>query len=124
VVVKVVTILPYGKILIDGSGKPLYALSGTCTGTCASAWLALTVSAGTKPSGGAGVTGTLSAVKQADGKYQVTYNGSALYTFVQDSSDHVTGQDVAGFSVVKVSESATSAGSATTTTSSKSSGGY
>ncbi len=121
-VVKVVAISPYGQVLIDGGGKPLYTLSGSCTGACATAWPALTVPAGTKPTGGAGVTGTLSAVKQVDGKYQMTYNGSPLYTFVQDSSDHVTGQGVAGFSVVKVSGSSTPAGSAPTTTSGN--GGY
>ena len=117
-VVKVVTVPTYGAILTDSSGKPLYTLSGSCTGSCASAWPALTVPASTKPTGGTGVTGTLRAVKQADGSYQVTYNGSPLYTFVQDSSDHVTGQGVAGFSVVKVSGSATPAGSTTTTSSS------
>ncbi len=122
VVVKVVTISPYGQILVDSSGKPLYTLSGACTGTCTSAWPALTVSAGVKPTGGAGVKGTLSAVKQADGKYQVTYNGSPLYTFVQDSPDHVTGQGIAGFSVAKISGSATPTGSSTTTTSTKSNG--
>jgi predicted lipoprotein with Yx(FWY)xxD motif len=123
-VVKVVTISPYGQTLVDSSAKPLYTLIGSCTGACASAWPALTVPAGTKPTGGAGVTGTLSAVKQADGKYQVTYNGSPLYTFVQDSPDHVTGQGVAGFSVVKVSGSSSPTGSATTTTSGKSSSSY
>jgi len=116
-VVKVVTVPTYGAILTDSSGKPLYTLSGSCTGSCASAWPALTVSASTKPTGGTGVTGTLKAVKQADGSYQVTYNGSPLYTFVQDTSDHVTGQGVAGFSVVKVSGSATPTGSTTSTTS-------
>ena len=116
-VVKVATVPTYGAILTDSGGKPLYTLSGTCTGSCAAAWPALTVSTSTKPTGGTGVTGTLSTVKQADGSNQVTYNGSPVYTFVQDSSGHVTGQGVAGFSVVKVSASATAAGSTTTTTS-------
>jgi predicted lipoprotein with Yx(FWY)xxD motif len=116
-VVKVATVPTYGVILTDSSGKPLYTLSGTCTGSCAAAWPALTVPASTKPTGGTGVTGRLSTVKEADGSTQVTYNGSPVYTFVQDSSDHVTGQGVAGFSVVKVSASATAAGSTTSTTS-------
>jgi predicted lipoprotein with Yx(FWY)xxD motif len=116
--VKVVTVPTYGAILTDSNGKPLYTLSGSCTGSCASAWPALTVPASTKPTGGTGVTGTLRAVKQADGSYQVTYKGSPLYTFVQDSSDHVTGQGVAGFSVVKVSGSSTPTRSTTSTTSS------
>ncbi len=115
-VVKVMTVPTYGAILTDSSGKPLYTLSGTCTGSCASAWPALTVPASTKPTG-TGVSGTLSTVKQADGSYQVTYNGSPVYTFVQDSSGHVTGEGVAGFSVVKVSGSATPTDSTTSTTS-------
>ena len=116
-VVKVATVPTYGAILTNSNGMPLYTLSGSCTGSCAAAWPALTVPASTKPTG-TGVTGTLSAAKQADGSYQVTYNGSPLYTFVQDSSDHVTGQGVAGFSVVKISGSATPTGSTTSTTSS------
>jgi predicted lipoprotein with Yx(FWY)xxD motif len=111
----VVTVPTYGAILTDSSGMPLYTLSGTCTGSCASAWPALTVPASTRPTGGSGVTGTLRAVKQADGSYQVTYNGSPLYTFVQDSSDHVTGQGVSGFSVAKVSGSTAATGPTSTT---------
>jgi predicted lipoprotein with Yx(FWY)xxD motif len=108
------SVTTYGNILTDSSGMPLYTLNGSCTGSCASAWPALTVPAGAVPSGGAGVTGTLKAAKQADGTYQVTYNGSPLYTFVQDSPGQVTGQGVAGFTVVKVSGSAS--GSTTNTT--------
>lgn len=114
-VVKVMTVPTYGAILTNSNGMPLYTLSGSCTGSCASAWPALTVPASTKPTG-TGVTGTLSAAKQADGSYDVTYNGSPLYTFVEDSAGHVTGQGVAGFSVVKVSGSATPTASTTTTT--------
>jgi predicted lipoprotein with Yx(FWY)xxD motif len=116
-VVKVMTVPTYGAILTNSNGMPLYTLSGSCTGSCASAWPALTVPASTKPIG-TGVTGTLSAAKQADGSYDVTYNGSPLYSFVEDSAGHVTGQGVAGFSVAKVSGSATPTGSTTTTTSS------
>ena len=122
-IVKVVTVPKYGAILTDSSGKPLYTLSGSCTGSCAAAWPALTVPTDAKPTGGTGVTGTLNAVKQADGSFQVTYNGSPVYTFVQDSSGQVTGQGVAGFSVVKVSGSATPTGATSPPTTAKS-GGY
>jgi predicted lipoprotein with Yx(FWY)xxD motif len=116
-VVKVMTVSTYGHILTDSNGKPLYTLSGSCVGGCTSLWPALTVPTGTMPTGAAGVTGTLGAVRQADGTYQVTYNGSALYTFVSDSSGQVTGQGVSGFSVVKLSGSSGSTGSTTSTTS-------
>lgn len=114
-VVKVVSVPTYGSILTDSSGKPLYTLSGTCTGSCASAWPALTVPSGTNLAGASGAAGTLSTMQEPDGTEQVTYNGSPLYTFVQDSSDHVTGQGVAGFSVVKVSHTANPASSTSTT---------
>ena len=111
-VIKTVTVPTYGLILVDSGGMPLYTLSGSCTGGCASAWPALTVPASTKPAEVAGVTGAIGVAKQTNGTYQVTYKGSPLYTFVQDSSGHITGQGIAGFSVVSVSGSA---GSSTTT---------
>ena len=114
-VVKAVTVPTYGLVLTSSSGMPLYTLSGSCTGSCASAWPALTVPAGTKPALVAGVTGAIGVVKQANGTYQVTYKGSPLYTFVQDSSGHVTGQGIAGFSVVRVSGSAGSNATSSTT---------
>jgi predicted lipoprotein with Yx(FWY)xxD motif len=114
-VVRAVTVPTYGQILTSSNGKPLYTLTGSCTGSCASAWPALTVPAGTHPTGTAGVPGTLGTVQQANGTDQVTYNGSPLYIFVQDSSGDVTGQGVAGFSVVKVSYSGSSASNTSTT---------
>ena len=99
----------------------------TCTGSCLQAWPALTVPSGTVPTGGTGVTGTLAAVKQANGTYQVTYDGSPLYTFVQDSTPgQVTGNGVARFSVAKSSGSGSpAAGSSSSTTPAGSTGnGY
>jgi len=112
-VVKAETVSAYGRILTDISGHPLYTLRGSCTGSCASAWPALTVPAGTIPTGAAGVTGTVGDVRRSDGTYQVTYNGSPVFTFVQDSPGQVTGQGLAGFSVVTVSAGGTSSGSTT-----------
>ena len=84
-VVKVMTVPTYGAILTDGTGKPLYVVSGSCTGGCTSVWPPLTVPAGTTPTGGTGVTGTLGTVTQADGTHQVTYNGRPLYLFNNDA---------------------------------------
>jgi predicted lipoprotein with Yx(FWY)xxD motif len=98
----------YGDILTTISGLALYTLNtdhngqSTCTGSCLKAWPPLTVAAGTTPAGGAGVTGTVAAVTQANGTIQVTYNGSPLYTFAGDSPGQVTGQGVAGFFLVMV----------------------
>jgi predicted lipoprotein with Yx(FWY)xxD motif len=123
-VVVVVSNATYGDILATPSGLALYTLDtdhggrSTCTGSCIKAWPPLTVPAGTTPTGGPGVTGTLASSKQADGSYQVTYDGALLYTFVSDSPGTVTGDGVAGFFVVNVQPAAT-----TTTTSPVSSGG-
>ena len=81
-------------------GLPLYyyqadtAKKSQVSGVLAQLWPAL-VSA--KPTA-SGVKGKVASVKQADGR-QVTYNGHFLYTFVDDSPGHVTGQGVSNFFV-------------------------
>ena len=96
-----------GTILENSAGMPLYTLAAgtSCTGACAQAWPFLTVAAGTTPKAGTGVTGTLGTT-MSGGSTVVTYNGKALYTFLSDSAGQVTGDGVAGFSVVKVSAAA------------------
>jgi predicted lipoprotein with Yx(FWY)xxD motif len=75
-------------ILVDSKGMTLYDLSAEkngrfiCTDAeCLSLWHPLVVPAGEKPEGSVGSLGT---VKRPDGKQQVTYKGSPLYTFAQD----------------------------------------
>lgn len=110
-----------GKILENSSGMALYTFGpdhgGTqsvCTGACIEAWPPVTVPAGTTPTAGSGVTGTLGTSKQSDGALQVTYDGKLLYTFLSDQPGQVTGNGVAGFSVAKAATAAPTA--ATTTT--------
>ena len=113
-----------GTVLVNSSGMALYtygpdhgAAQSTCTGTCIQAWPPLTVPAGTTPTPGAGVTGTLGTSRQSNGSLQVTYNGNLLYTFLSDPSPgQVTGNGVGGFSVAKVAVGSSS-GSATTASS-------
>ena len=87
-------------ILVNAKGLPLYyyradtAKKSQVSGALAQLWPAL-VSA--KPTA-SGVKGKVDSVKQADGR-QVTYNGHFLYTFVDDSPGHVTGQGVSNFFV-------------------------
>lgn len=104
----------FGTILTNASGMALYTLDtdhngqSTCHGSCAAAWPPLNVPAGTTATGGPGVTGTVGTAMQSNGTFQVTYNGAPLYTFVSDSAPgQVTGNGVAGFSVVTVSPAAT-----------------
>jgi predicted lipoprotein with Yx(FWY)xxD motif len=87
-------------VLVNAKGLPVYyyqadtAKKSQVSGVLAQLWPAL-VSA--KPSA-SGVKGKVASVKQADGR-QVTYNGHFLYTFVDDSPGHVTGQGVSNFFV-------------------------
>jgi predicted lipoprotein with Yx(FWY)xxD motif len=107
-----------GTILENSAGMALYTLAAgtSCTGACASAW-----PAGSTPTAGPGVTGTLATSKQSNGTLQVTYNGKPLYTFIKDTSPgQATGNGVHGFSVASVA--AASGTSSNTTTSAKGSG--
>jgi predicted lipoprotein with Yx(FWY)xxD motif len=117
--VLVTTNATFGPILTTGSGFALYTLDtdhngqSTCHGGCAAVWPPLNVPAGTVPSGGPGVTGTVGDSLQTNGTYQVTYNGSPLYTFVNDTAPgQVTGNGVSGFYVATVAAATTT----TTTT--------
>jgi predicted lipoprotein with Yx(FWY)xxD motif len=87
-------------ILVDAAGLPLYyypsdtAKKSRVSGELARLWPPL-VSAHPTASG----TGVkLTALKVAAGR-QVTYKGHFLYTFIEDSAGHVTGQGVSNFSV-------------------------
>jgi predicted lipoprotein with Yx(FWY)xxD motif len=85
-----------GTILVAGTnGMTVYTFtndvkdSGTsaCTGGCLTRWPALTVPAGTAPTAGDGVTGTLGTITRSDdGTTQVTYNGLPLYFFSGDAA--------------------------------------
>jgi predicted lipoprotein with Yx(FWY)xxD motif len=77
-----------GTILVTGQGMTLYHLSGESAGkficttsACMGVWHPLTVPAGTTPTGLA----SLGTVKRPEGTMQVTYKGSPLYTFAQDT---------------------------------------
>jgi predicted lipoprotein with Yx(FWY)xxD motif len=87
-------------VLVNAKGLPLYyyqadtAKKSQVSGVLAQLWPAL-VSA--KPTA-SGVKGTVVSLKEANGR-QVAYNGHFLYTFVDDSPGHVTGQGVSNFFV-------------------------
>jgi predicted lipoprotein with Yx(FWY)xxD motif len=93
---------PNGHTLYTKSGDT--TTSSTCTGTCATNWPPLTITAGQQVVGGTGVTGTFASLTRADGSIQVTYAGLPLYYWVQDTkAGDVTGNGVGGFSVAGVS---------------------
>lgn len=91
----------FKKVLTNtvGVGATLYTAK-SCTGACLSAWPPLFMPKGkTIPKGPKGLTG-LGTVKV--GKHlQVTYKKHRLYTFSGDSGSSVTGNGVAGFTVIQ-----------------------
>ena len=80
-----------GTVLVNSEGKTLYftdqegAGSILCEGACTSIWIPLTVTSGTTPTAGAGVTGALGTVMRPEGTTQVTYDGKPLYLFSLDT---------------------------------------
>jgi predicted lipoprotein with Yx(FWY)xxD motif len=100
-----------GTVLVAGAnGMTVYtfssdtANSGTsaCSGGCAATWPPLTVPAGTTPSRGTGVTGTLGTITRADtGALQVTYNGLPLHFYSGDHAAGDTNGKYPGWSSVK-----------------------
>jgi len=94
--VKTASVGTLGTVLVAGSnGMTVYTFtedvkdSGTsaCGSGCISIWPALTVPAGTTPTAGPGVTGTLGTITRTDdGTLQVTYNGLPLYFFKNDAA--------------------------------------
>jgi predicted lipoprotein with Yx(FWY)xxD motif len=87
-------------ILVDSAGLPLYyypadtAKKSLVSGELARLWPPLLSAHPTA----SGTVGKLTALKVAAG-HQVTYKGHFLYTFIEDSAGHVTGQGVSNFSV-------------------------
>jgi predicted lipoprotein with Yx(FWY)xxD motif len=83
-----------GRVLVGPTGLALYTPDQeakgmiSCTGSCTSEWLPVTATGHPTAAAGAGNVGV---IKRPDGARQVTLDGMPLYTFVQDSPSHVTG---------------------------------
>lgn len=111
-----------GQVLTDGSGFTLYTYdkdtSGSgksaCSGGCATAWPAATVT-GTlsKP---AGLTGELATITRDDGTKQLTLGGHPLYRYAADKAAGDTSGDGVG-GVWHIAK-ATATGASTTSSSS------
>jgi predicted lipoprotein with Yx(FWY)xxD motif len=113
-------------ILVNAKGLPLYTYKGDTpttshvTGQLAALWPPLQSAAPTAH----GSVGTLTSVATSNGR-QVAGNGHFLYTFVEDTPGHVTGQGVQNFFVATPGPAAAASGAATPAGSPSSSGfGY
>ena len=112
-------------ILVDTAGLPLYyypadtAKKSLVSGELARLWPPLLSAHPTA----SGTQGKLTALKVAAGQ-QVTYKGHFLYTFIEDSAGHVTGQGVSNFFVATPRlKTISSAAKVKTTAPAQSSGG-
>ena len=95
--------LDLGKYLTGADGMTLYVLkndspdASTCTGTCATNWPPLTVTADTSIIPARGATLAFATITRSDGTLQVTYNHMPLYYYSGDSTaNDTTGQGVNG----------------------------
>jgi predicted lipoprotein with Yx(FWY)xxD motif len=88
------------RILVNSRDLPLYyypadtAKKSVVSGELARLWPPLLAAKLTAT----GLKGTLGTLKVSTG-HQVTYNGHFLYTFIEDTPGHVSGQGVSNFSV-------------------------
>jgi len=102
--VKTADVGTLGTVVVSAKGHTLYHYTveaknqAKCKGACAKQWPPLLVKAGTKPVAGPGVAAAkLGVVKRADGTYQVTYGGLALYLFAGDAkAGDANGESLAG----------------------------
>jgi predicted lipoprotein with Yx(FWY)xxD motif len=100
-----------GTVLAAGSnGMTIYTFTkdtadsgtSTCITACLVKWPALTVPAGTTPTGGPGVTGKLGTITRADdGTLEVTYNGLPLYFYIGDKAPGDTTGSYPNWNLVK-----------------------
>jgi predicted lipoprotein with Yx(FWY)xxD motif len=81
----------YRTVVVDGSRRTLYHLSGEssshilCTGSCLLTWPPLAVgSSHARLVEGRGVQGALAIFRRPDGRLQVTLRGVPLYRFAGD----------------------------------------
>jgi predicted lipoprotein with Yx(FWY)xxD motif len=94
--VSVKTVDGVRDVLVDSSGKALYASDVEadgkvrCIDACESFWKPLTLDAATPTASSSGV-GKLAVIKRPDGSRQVTVDGRLLYTFADDSSGQIKG---------------------------------
>lgn len=87
----------FGKVLVDASGRTLYAFAAdspgksNCTGSCLQYWPAAKASGPVSHS--SDVTARLASITRSDGTAQLTVNGWPVYTYAADSGPgQATGQ--------------------------------
>jgi predicted lipoprotein with Yx(FWY)xxD motif len=81
----------FGRILVDGRGHSLYVFGldkgrmSMCYGACAANWPPL-ISSGKAHARAGAKQSLIGRTRRMDGRWQVTYHGHPLYTFVKDTA--------------------------------------
>jgi predicted lipoprotein with Yx(FWY)xxD motif len=73
-----------------------------CVGSCAKAWPPLVVKSRRVDPRVTGIKGRFGTVRRPDGRYQVTFNGLAVYAYAHEGARQVKCNNVDGWFVVKL----------------------
>jgi predicted lipoprotein with Yx(FWY)xxD motif len=73
-----------------------------CVGSCAKAWPPLIVKSRRVEPRVTGIKGRFGTVRRPDGRYQVTFNGLAVYAYAHEGPKQVKCNNVDGWFVVKL----------------------
>jgi predicted lipoprotein with Yx(FWY)xxD motif len=100
----------FGAILATRTKKALYYWNVEkraggkirCRGACAKAWPPLIVKSRRVDSRIAGIRGRFATIRRPDGRYQVTFKGLPVYSYVNEGPEQVLCNDVDGWFVVKL----------------------
>ena len=90
-----------GEVLVDEQGAALYTNDRdtpskiACTGECTSIWVPLSAPNGAPTSDDSSVEGKLGTIDRPGGTRQATFDGTPLYSFVEDGPGAVTGDGLA-----------------------------
>jgi predicted lipoprotein with Yx(FWY)xxD motif len=73
-----------------------------CVGDCAKAWPPLIVKSRSIDAHVAGIRGRFATIRRPDGRFQVTFNGLAVYTYAHEGPRQVKCNNVNGWFVVRL----------------------
>jgi predicted lipoprotein with Yx(FWY)xxD motif len=73
-----------------------------CVGDCAKAWPPLIVKSRRIDPRVAGIRGRFATIRRPDGRFQVTFNGLAVYTYAHEGPKQVKCNNVNGWFVVRL----------------------
>jgi predicted lipoprotein with Yx(FWY)xxD motif len=98
----------FGAILATPAQQALYTWTVEkdrrihCTGSCAALWPPLIVGSRTIGRTQPGIHGTFGTIRRPDGRWQVTFNGRPIYTYVHEGPTQVLCDNVGGWFVVRL----------------------